>query len=217
MDYGPKVITRDLEFYLDASNKTSYPGSGTSYYNLMDNDIVGNLQNGTSFSNDHSGIMVFDGTDDYINFPSFTEISGASEFTISFWSNLSQAKGYVFWRSLMFLVQAQSNGFYRIRFHLDNDYRASYSVQYSLNTWENICITWNGIDTVVYKNAEVQLTSTDDSAFSQVSDNSDILEIGRRSTDYLSGSLGPMKFYRKALSQQEIYINFNSLRGRFGI
>jgi hypothetical protein len=35
--HGPKIVTSGLVFYLDAADKTSYPGSGTTWYDVSGN------------------------------------------------------------------------------------------------------------------------------------------------------------------------------------
>lgn len=64
---GPDGISDGLVLALDAANKISYPGSGTSWYDLSNNVNTGTLTNGPTFSNDRGGCIVFDGIDDYVN------------------------------------------------------------------------------------------------------------------------------------------------------
>ena len=45
MNYGPKTITNGLVLYLDAANKSSYPGSGTSWTDLSGNSNDGQIYN----------------------------------------------------------------------------------------------------------------------------------------------------------------------------
>jgi len=66
---GPDGISDGLVLALDAANKISYPGSGTSWYDLSNNVNTGTLTNGPTFSNDRGGCIVFDGIDDYVNIP----------------------------------------------------------------------------------------------------------------------------------------------------
>ena len=62
---GPKIVTSGLVMYWDAANKKSYPGSGTTIYDLC-GTYDGTLVNGPTFSNTNGGVIVFDGVDDYI-------------------------------------------------------------------------------------------------------------------------------------------------------
>jgi hypothetical protein len=64
---GPKIITNSLSLALDAADKNSYPGSGTTWTDLSGNQNHGTLANGPTFNGSNGGSIVFDGVDDYIN------------------------------------------------------------------------------------------------------------------------------------------------------
>ena len=67
--YGPQIVTDGLVFCVDANNAKSYPGSGTTWYDLSKNI---NLTLTTVTSASANGI-VFDGTDDKIAFQSWPD------------------------------------------------------------------------------------------------------------------------------------------------
>ena len=54
-----------LVLCLDAGNRKSYPGSGTTWTDLSGRGNNGTLTNGPTYSN---GAIVFDGVDDYVGF-----------------------------------------------------------------------------------------------------------------------------------------------------
>ena len=64
---GPNIIEDGLVFAVDATNKKSYPGSGTTWTDLAGNNI-GTLTNSPTFDSGNGGNLVFDGTDDYTQF-----------------------------------------------------------------------------------------------------------------------------------------------------
>ena len=64
---GPKIVTNGLVLYLDAANKKSYPGSGTTWTDLSGNNNTGTLTNGPTFDSNNGGSIVFDGTNDYVS------------------------------------------------------------------------------------------------------------------------------------------------------
>lgn len=65
--YSPRVITNGLILALDAANRNSYPGSGTTIYDLSGNGAHGTLINGTGFSSEKGGVLTFDGIDDGVD------------------------------------------------------------------------------------------------------------------------------------------------------
>ena len=54
IQYNPKVVTDGLVFYVDAANKRSYPGTGTTWTDLKGgNNGTFNNMDAANFSNDN--------------------------------------------------------------------------------------------------------------------------------------------------------------------
>ena len=75
----PDIVTDDVVLYLDASNKSSYPGTGTVWYDLSGNENNFNL-NGPI--HDLSGYFDFDGTNDYAKTVSTLDLSQYDYITV---------------------------------------------------------------------------------------------------------------------------------------
>ena len=58
-----------LVLALDAGNIKSYPGSGTTWYNLIPGGVNGTLTNGPTYSSANGGVIVLDGVNNYIDVP----------------------------------------------------------------------------------------------------------------------------------------------------
>ncbi len=79
------LFTTGITVHLDASNPTSYSGSGTTWYDLSGNGLNAELQNGALWSSEDGGVMTFDGTNDQavvadnslLDFPGDFTIEGA--------------------------------------------------------------------------------------------------------------------------------------------
>ena len=65
-NYSPKIVTDGLVMYLDAANRSSYPGSGTTWADISRAGNNGALINGPTFNSANGGSIVCDGVDDYI-------------------------------------------------------------------------------------------------------------------------------------------------------
>lgn len=63
---GPNIPTNGLILYLDAANPKSYPGSGTTWYDISGNGNNATLVNGASYNSQNNGVMQFDGVNDEI-------------------------------------------------------------------------------------------------------------------------------------------------------
>ena len=81
------IVANGLIFNMDAANRASYPRTGTTTFNTIDTPNSGSLENGTSFTTDHQGIFVLDGTDDYIDVSTYSPFTfGTGDFNISIWA-----------------------------------------------------------------------------------------------------------------------------------
>jgi hypothetical protein len=87
--HGPKIVRDGLILHWDPATKDSYPGSGTTIYDLSGNGNNGTLYNGVGYSTANNGVLVFDGANDYVlggpNMASsnYTLIGAARYVTIS--------------------------------------------------------------------------------------------------------------------------------------
>ena len=90
MYYGPKIVTSGLVLCLDAANKRSYPGTGTTWTDLSGNSNNGTLTNGPTFSAGNQGSIVFDGTNDYAYQSLFTNAI-TTTLTFDVWVKFSDA------------------------------------------------------------------------------------------------------------------------------
>ena len=53
---GPRVVTDGLVLALDAADKNSYPGSGTTWNDISGNGWNGTFQNGPTFNSSNIGV-----------------------------------------------------------------------------------------------------------------------------------------------------------------
>ena len=83
--HSPSIITQNLVLCLDAGNIKSYPGSGTTWTDVIGGDN-GTLTNGPTYSN---GNIVFDGVNDIVSSVSNLTLGGS--FSISLWLKHSNA------------------------------------------------------------------------------------------------------------------------------
>jgi len=65
LNYSPRIVRDGLVLALDAADKNSYPGSGTTWYDLSGNGNHATLYNGPTFSTSNIGCFTFDKSNDY--------------------------------------------------------------------------------------------------------------------------------------------------------
>jgi len=113
----PSIVTSGLTLNLDAANAISYPGSGTTWYDISNSGGKnGVLTNGTSFSAQTGGYFVFDGVDDAIIIPK-NSVFFTNEWTWEGWinyiSNSGDGSNYhgVFWAEGVMNTTTGDNGY----------------------------------------------------------------------------------------------------------
>jgi hypothetical protein len=75
----PNLFTTGITLNLDASNPTSYSGSGATWYDLSGNNLNGALVNGVSFTNNY---FSFDGANDYVEVLDNDLLDFPNDFTV---------------------------------------------------------------------------------------------------------------------------------------
>jgi hypothetical protein len=80
--YSPAIVTSGLVLCLDAANRKSYSGTGTTWSDLSGNNYNGTLTNGPTFNGANGGSIVFDSTDDFVN---VGNIGTITSFTVLVW------------------------------------------------------------------------------------------------------------------------------------
>lgn len=225
MYYGPRIITNGLVLSLDAADKLSYPGTGTTWKDLSGNGKNGTLTNGPTFSNVNGGSIVFDGVDDYVITSNFTP--NITNKTLSVWvklSSVSQQGG-----GAITLQSTDGSNFDSIVYNETNQgwgfgsngfLRTAWSnvKETSTSTWVNIVATYQNLNYNMYRNGLLILNTT---SFNTLNFNflSNSL-LGYRhlggSGAFLSGNIAMASIYNRALSASEISKNFNATKTRFG-
>ena len=100
---GPNVVEDGLMLYLDAADQKSYPGSGTTWFDLRGNGRHATLKNSSaglpSHSTNNKGYFDFTPNGSYATVPHDSEIASAAfddswNFTIGGWLNIHSFINY---------------------------------------------------------------------------------------------------------------------------
>ena len=221
------IVTSGLVLCLDAANRKSYPGSGTTWTDLSGNGITGTLTNMEipgDYTSTNGGILTFDGTNEYVaaNTSLINRTSG-QEITVSCWIKPSRTSGQygticgnVFGNFVTYnwlLYQHTDNG--AISFHSgNNQYKSSYIP--TINVWVNAThtVTSSGVSTL-YVNGVSTQTFT---GFTY-GGTPGILGIGAVDGGFtpFQGDIAQASIYNRALTATEIAQNYNALKGRYGL
>jgi len=150
--YNPRIVTDGLVFCVDAANKRSYPGSGSTWNDLSKNRNNGTLNNMTSANviNTNGGVFLFDAADDYIDTSQEIQFDRTDPFTLCAWLN-NQDTGYAnimnnentSYRGYQFSFFDQKLQIY-LRSTTSNYIAVKCSNNFTLNAWKHCIATYDG-------------------------------------------------------------------------
>ena len=222
--YSPKIITDGLVFAVDAANKKSYPGSGTTWTDLAGSNN-GTLTNGPTFDSGDGGSIVFDGADDYIEFSGLTlsslNISNGDPITISCFfkpHDLAQNMICAFFDTPRCYIETypQSGGTVA-HWGFGNTNNATTSTAFlQTNQIYNYTVTYDGNIAKGYLNGELDSTNTI-GAQSYNTNNFRIAKWSNSNPFYGDLTIYYCQLYNKSLTPTEITQNYNALKSRFGL
>ena len=233
-DYGNKsIVTDGLIFNVDASNKQSYPGSGTTALDFIGgfngnfvNDIAVNSPSPSNFEFGLSGV------DDYIDFLE----AGASPLdpqTNNYTANVfykidsdntatacimgkgcgsSNIRGWLMWWS-------ESNGVVQYRVSGKNDTTQRANVNYNINKnqiyMSTLVIDRTNSQIIGYLDGANPQTASISGFDTFLSTQKFLVGIRHQISLGLNGKIYLIQIYNRALSASEVAQNYNALKSRF--
>jgi hypothetical protein len=217
-----------LVLALDAGNTKSYPGTGTTWYDLSGRGNTGTLTNGPTYSSANGGSIVFDRADDYVTVPRNSSLIPTGNWSYECWFNLTSTTDPSFGQSFFGNWGNSSTGDFDIRksgntmifycYDSGNGLISTITASYvfTAQKWEHFVLTRESNTYNFYFNNQLvgSVTNTN-----PVFDGSANMTIGIESGVFsnFNGRMSSIKVYNRALSAAEVSQNFNALRGRFGI
>jgi hypothetical protein len=228
------IVTDGLILHLDASDKLSYSGSGTTWKDRSPNGYDSVLINGPSFDSANGGSIQFDGVDDRVDIESSPLLSshGNNETSIFAWVYLDSFvdSPYVYIRianggaSERIRLGFNSNGKIQVRLSLFTDPLTETKTFTSTNSlsssfWKFIGFTYDGSTLKMYKDGSLfYQESLSGSLIDSSSGSSSILGVDRDVGGYnqfLDGQISELYCYDRSLTASEILRNYNATKGRF--
>jgi hypothetical protein len=225
------MVMDSLAFALDAGNTRSYPGTGTTWYDLTSNRYAGTMTAGLTYSSNNGG---------YINFPGghycrFTGLANTAMdtpnafngLTVTLWyyPTSANANQYV-------LTSAGGSGRQGFDILLQNSGNSDFirvtspsatwvnqnSVE-TLNVWQQIVAAWDKSSLITYVNgAQTNILTTTTTGYSAT-----YAELclgsppGALGSYTYIGRIAAAYVHSRALNANEVLQNYNALRSRFGL
>lgn len=227
---GPSTITNGLVLALDAADKNSYAGSGTTWRDLSGRGNNGTLTNGPTFSSANQGTIVFDGIDDYVNCGNNSSLS-LGTMTISAWvkpsTNISNYRAIIAdesvggapWNYRLFLNISAGTVIYDIH---DGTAYSGLTSTYAINdnNWHYVCGVRVSVGGAIrlYIDGALNASATDTTNRSTLANAVwvGISPVAGGGYPFL-GSIAKVQVYNTALSTEQILQNYNAQKSRFNL
>jgi hypothetical protein len=224
MNFGPSIVTDNLIFAVDAANPDSYVNGSTTWNDQTVNQNNGTLINGATFDSSNGGSIVFDGTDDYVQFPQNT----AGQFTrdvMSFeaWVLLdSMASTYpiivqdksVYNHADGIQIYAQSSS-PKLIVRGGGGVGITSASTFALGQWHHFVFTFNSTIAQIYINGQLDKIGTIGAVTGNSTYDMYLGNYGGANLYEWDGKMASIKIYHKVLSSAEVLQNYNALKNRF--
>lgn len=216
------IVTNGLILNYDMSNYQSAPFTGTSITDLSGIGNTGTLTNSPTYSSSNGGVISFDGSNDFIEVPSISSISG--DFTVGVWFYTTATPTVYYSRLVDFDFR---NGFWLGR--NANTYTWGGGIKegslpygiylpFTNGEWHYLVSIRSGSTHILYGDG---ITST----VSNTVTSGDLSSAGKiliareynDNTSFFNGNIAHVQIYNRALSAQEVLQNYNASKTRFGI
>jgi hypothetical protein len=231
-NYNPRTVTDGLVLALDAANRKSYPGSGTTWTDLSGRGNNGTLTNGPTYSSANSGSIVFDGVDDYGTIEANSSFQLGNGYTLCAWVKASNNPGN--YAGICGTFDVIPFGYFGQNFAIfPGSQRFSFLVsgwsggqlqyidattQYTIGRWYYLVGTNLGVNCNFYIDGNLDTTYTQAAVASNPGPTTKF-KIGRYYQDtnnfYFPGNIAGIKYYNRALTSAEVQQNFNALKSRY--
>lgn len=220
---GPEIVNNGLVLALDAGNTKSYPGSGTTWFDLSGKNNHAVLS-GTPLSNKTSNFTGIEGA---------TITFDAADFTFNYEQTIMIAlrptendatrrnpynQAYGGGGTWTHEPAGNFNYYYGTSGINDIPYVGVGSgLTVVQNEWAIVATSRSSTSNFMrwYKNGILDTSTT--AAYTQVTTGTQNITIGQGYAGAYIGNIDYVSIYNRALSTAEIQQNFNALRGRFGI
>jgi len=216
------IVTDGLVLCLDAADKNSYPGSGTTWTDLSGEGNNGTLTSGPTYSSDNGGAIVFDGNNDYVDCGNSSIFDVGNNITVNVWFYVDSISSY---QAIVAKVLndyslgwevANSSGTFRVTLRPSATLVNLVAGTLSVGNWYMGTMTFDNTTARLYLNG-VQTGSTT-SGGPVTLNSTQPLTIGRRiQGSYYDGNIAQVSIYNRELTAAEVKQNFNALRHRFGV
>jgi len=228
--HSPSIVTEGLIFCIDAANRGSYSGSGSTWMDVSSNNRDGTLFNSPIFSSEFGGTLRFNDT--LYQHLSAPNPGSLTRWTADAWVRIT---GSLTGKPTM-IVGGQYDLVSNLNFSIGtnnspNDYnicagffngswRNTTGFTPTLSSWYLFSGTYDGAAVRFYVNGQ-QYSSL---SYVGTPQSGGVIRVARRwdesatnAINFLRADIPMVKVYNRALTPAEVLQNFNATKGRFNL
>ena len=217
----------NLKLHLDASNSSSYSGSGTNWNDLTSNNNDGTISGANYLSSTNGGVFDFDGSNDYVEFADNTDLRLLGDYTVEGWFNTDALSGDqrivnkddAIDHSAGYGIMIHSNGQMTWSHNEGSNENWAISAGIVAGKWYHFVASYSDAADKRYFYLNGKLIATRATTTNLVGEN-DKLFIGTfgdqsPSGQYFNGKIGGIRIYNKSLTAQEVITNYRATQGNY--
>ena len=235
------IVTDGLVFYVDAGNGNSYPGSGTTWTDLINSvQLIANNVDAGSYDVSHGGLFSLDGTNQHFRVNDGSLTYDRANFSVEAW--VKPTGNHSNWETGVFtkwntgggddnefsLGFTNSNGPSPFKFSVQSPQnsgggngRGSFGIEsgsnYIVDEWYHLVGTFDGANSTIKLYVNGALAASDatfnDTQAKTVTTHYYVGAIEVRGS--VLADIPKSALYSKALSASEVLQNYNALKNRF--
>ena len=217
LTHSPSIVTNGLVLCLDAGNRKSYPGTGTTWTDLSGAGNAATILNqgadnaGTIYSSTNGGYITFDGNDDRAT----STLPALTSYTTSAWvrlRNFSGGERQLFQTANGIGLSVLSNRFMFYNGNVNSTIQTVVS-----NSWYNWVMTTTNTPSNSTKMFINNVADGNWANYGAITAGNITLAATNTIQRVLSCDIAIFSIYNRALSAAEISQNYNALKGRYGL
>jgi hypothetical protein len=221
LGHSPRIVTNGLVLLLDPANTRSYPGTGTTWFDLSGYSNHATLSGSPVFLTNQ---IVFDGVDDQATIPSSqSSLDFSREQTVIIWMYHTYTSGrknpwnqaYGGYGTWTHEDGININYFYGTAGTDNVPYTALTSGSTPTGQWQCMAVVRSLASVTWYRNGTLMTIQANPYGLTGITSSN--ITIGNGYAGRWIGSMGTISAYTRALTEAEVRQNFNALRGRYGI
>jgi hypothetical protein len=215
--HSPSIVTNGLVLCLDAGNRKSYPGTGTTWTDLSGAGNAATILNqgadnaGTIYSSTNGGYITFDGGDDRAT----STLPALTSYTTSAWvrlRNFSSGERQLFQTANGIGLSVLSNLFMFYNGNVNSTIQTVVS-----NSWYNWVMTTTNTPSNSTKMFINNVADGNFANYGAITAGNITLAATNTIQRVLSCDIAIFSIYNRALTATEIAQNYNALKGRYGL